>query len=116
MAGARIDVSGIPVRPEIAEAKGAAEMRRRHGLPAPAPLVTLFGGGVEAPGCADRGAPAGRGAPATLAVVAGRNEALSGALAALTDGPQVSLRRFGQIDFVDDLVAASDLVITKPGG
>ena len=28
----------------------------------------------------------------------------------------MTLRRYGRIDFVDDLVAASDLVVTKPGG
>src|SRR5215831_7344421 len=92
-------------------------MRRRHGLPDGRPLVTVFGGGIES----------GRvrliverllaGPAAAVAVVAGRNETLVEALAALPDGgPQATLHRFGLIDFVDDLVAASDLVITKPGG
>jgi processive 1,2-diacylglycerol beta-glucosyltransferase len=115
--GPRIEVSGIPVRPEIAEAKSPSEMRRKHGLPEAGPLLTLFGGGVEARRVrliVER-LLAGR-EPATLAVVAGRNEALTQALAPLTDGPQVQLRRYERIDFVDDLVAASDLVITKPGG
>jgi processive 1,2-diacylglycerol beta-glucosyltransferase len=113
----RIEVSGIPVRPEIAETKSASEMRRKHGLPEAGPLLTLFGGGVEARRVrliVER-LLAGT-EPATLAVVAGRNEALAQALAPLTDGPQVQLRRYERIDFVDDLVAASDLVITKPGG
>jgi processive 1,2-diacylglycerol beta-glucosyltransferase len=117
VAGPRIEVSGIPVRPEIAEAKSAPEMRRKHGLPDAGPLLTLFGGGVEARRVrliVERLLAGGE--PATLAVVAGRNEALSQALAPLTDGPQVRLRRYERIDFVDDLVAASDLVITKPGG
>ena len=117
VAGSRIEVSGIPVRPEIAEAKSAPEMRRKHGLPDAGPLLTLFGGGVEARRVrliVERLLAGGE--PATLAVVAGRNEALSQALAPLTDGPQVRLRRYERIDFVDDLVAASDLVITKPGG
>ncbi|HVG98199.1 MAG TPA: hypothetical protein VNK05_14930 [Chloroflexota bacterium] len=114
---ARVDVSGIPVRPEIAAPKAAAEMRRRHELPAGAPLVTLFGGGVESARLrliVERllAGPS----PATVAVVAGRNESLAAALAPLADGPQVTLRRYGLIDFVDDLVAASDLVVTKPGG
>jgi processive 1,2-diacylglycerol beta-glucosyltransferase len=115
--GPRIEVSGIPVRPEIAEAKGAPEMRRKHGLPDAGPLLTIFGGGVEARRVRLIVERLLAGAePATLAVVAGRNEALSQALAPLKDGPQVRLRRYERIDFVDDLVAASDLVITKPGG
>ena len=92
-------------------------MRRRHELPAGAPLVTLFGGGVESARLrliVERllAGPS----PATTATVAGRNESLAAALAPLADGPQVTLRRYGLIDFVDDLVAASDLVVTKPGG
>jgi processive 1,2-diacylglycerol beta-glucosyltransferase len=51
-----------------------------------------------------------------LAVVAGRNERLQEALADLTDGPCMRLRLYGKIDHVDDLVVASDLVITKAGG
>ena len=54
--------------------------------------------------------------PATLAVVAGRNADLTEALSDLSDGPRVQLRLLGKIDYVDDLVAASDLVITKSGG
>jgi processive 1,2-diacylglycerol beta-glucosyltransferase len=113
----RVDVTGIPVRPEIATPKGVAEMRRRHELPPGVPLVTLFGGGIESGRLrliAERllAGPS----PATVAVVAGRNESVAAALEPLEDGPQVTLRRFGLIDFVDDLVAASDLVITKPGG
>ena len=90
-------------------------MRRKHGLPDAGPLLTLFGGGVEARRVRLIVERLLAGEPATLAVVAGRNEALSQALASLTDGPQVRLRRYERIDFVDDLVAASDLVITKPG-
>src|SRR4029453_5822048 len=54
--------------------------------------------------------------PATLVVVAGRSAELTDALADLGDGPHVQLRVLGRIDYVDDLVAASDLVITKSGG
>src|SRR5262249_30442764 len=52
----------------------------------------------------------------TLALVAGRNEALTHALDGLTDGPTMRLQVLGFIDYVDDLVTASDLVITKAGG
>jgi processive 1,2-diacylglycerol beta-glucosyltransferase len=57
-----------------------------------------------------------RDLPGTLAVVAGRNAALEAALADLSDGPRMRLRTLGFISYVDDLVAASDLVITKAGG
>jgi processive 1,2-diacylglycerol beta-glucosyltransferase len=41
---------------------------------------------------------------------------LAEALSDLIDGTQVQLRLLGKNDYVDDLVAASDLVITKSGG
>jgi processive 1,2-diacylglycerol beta-glucosyltransferase len=110
-------VTGIPVKLEITEPKEPRLMREAHELPTSVPVVTLFGGGI----------PAERvrrmimrlltlAIPIELVVVAGRNEELEKALSDLTDGEQVRLRKLGKIDFVDDLVAASDLVISKAGG
>ena len=48
--------------------------------------------------------------------MAGRNKKMSEALADLDGNDTVALRKYERIDFVDDLVAASDLVITKSGG
>jgi processive 1,2-diacylglycerol beta-glucosyltransferase len=112
-----LHVTGIPVPLEVAEPKPAAAMRRRRRLPAGMPLVTLFGGGIDPQRVRRMVTRLLDGAtPACLVVVAGRNEALAGALADLSDGPRVHLRQLGLIDYVDDLVAASDLVITKAGG
>lgn len=112
-----ISVSGIPIKLEVDEPKQALEARLRHALPAEGPLVTLFGGGLQI----ERVRVITQGLLAspisgTLAVVAGRNEALGAALADLRDGPTMRLRCYGQIDFVDDLVVGSDLVVTKAGG
>jgi processive 1,2-diacylglycerol beta-glucosyltransferase len=117
VAPSMLHVTGIPVTLEISVPKPAAEMRARHSLPADEPVVTLFGGGLdvrrvrlmverllEIPLSGE------------LLVVAGRSEALDSALADLGDGPQMRLRKLGFINYVDDLVAASDLVITKAGG
>jgi processive 1,2-diacylglycerol beta-glucosyltransferase len=114
---ALLHVTGIPVKLEIADPKPSEAMRVRHRLPAGPPLITLFGGGVE-PQRVRRMVTTllESAAPATLVVVAGRNADLTEALSDLSDGPQVQLRLLGKIDYVDDLVAASDLVITKSGG
>jgi processive 1,2-diacylglycerol beta-glucosyltransferase len=52
----------------------------------------------------------------TLVVVAGRNPALVEALAGRGDQGRWRLRVLGFVDYLDYLVAASDLVITKAGG
>jgi processive 1,2-diacylglycerol beta-glucosyltransferase len=53
---------------------------------------------------------------ATLVVVGGRSAELPAALADVGDGLNVGVHVLGAIDYMDDLVAASDLVITKSGG
>jgi processive 1,2-diacylglycerol beta-glucosyltransferase len=112
-----IRVSGIPIDPAIAEQKGLVEMRARHGFAVDEPLVALFGGGLNV----QRVRSIAEGMLAsdmygTLAIVAGRNESLIDALDGLADAPSMRLRVLGFIDYVDDLVAASDLVISKAGG
>jgi processive 1,2-diacylglycerol beta-glucosyltransferase len=116
VAPAIIHLSGIPVDPAIAEPKPPTLMRARHGFPLDVPLISLFGGGLDVARVRRMvdGLLASDSA-GMLAVVAGRNVALLDALADLPVDNAMRLCRLGYIDFVDDLVAASDLVITKPG-
>ena len=112
-----LHVTGIPVKLEIMEPKSKQRMRERHDLPIYSPVVTLFGGGLNPRRVRAIATSLLEGTdPATLIIASGRNEELTEALADLTDGPQVQLRQLGMIDYVDDLVIASDLIITKAGG
>jgi processive 1,2-diacylglycerol beta-glucosyltransferase len=117
IAPGRIHVTGIPVRLEIGAPKDPAEMRRRHDLPAGEAVITVFGGGVAVERVRvmveqllkiDR--------PGVVVVVAGRNRELSDGLRDLAGGPQMRLRLLDFVTYVDDLVAASDVVISKSGG
>jgi processive 1,2-diacylglycerol beta-glucosyltransferase len=112
-----LEVTGIPVRAEIATPKLPATMRARHGLPPDGPVVSLFGAGIEpqrvrlmVEGLL------GLDAPLALVTVAGRSAELAQHMEGLAGHGQVRLVALGQIAYVDDLVAASDLVITKAGG
>jgi processive 1,2-diacylglycerol beta-glucosyltransferase len=112
-----VRISGIPVGIEIAAAKDQREVRARRGWPVDRPLISLLGGGL--PRAHVRRVAKdlqALGQPLTLVIVAGRNAELPAALADLGDGPQVRVLVLDAIDYVDDLVAASDLVITKSGG
>lgn len=112
-----IHVTGIPVKLEIATLKPMADMRAKHNLPAHKPLVTIFGGGLVTERVHTMLAMLLKSSTAaTVVVVAGRNQKLSAALSDLSSGPHMELIKFERIDFVDDLVAASDLVISKAGG
>lgn len=114
---AAIRIHGIPVALEISTPKDPTEVRVDHGWEPDRPLVSLLGGGLPLTHVRRIAVDLlALERPATLVVVAGRNADLPRALADLPDGPHVRLKVLGAIDYVDDLVAASDLVITKPGG
>lgn len=112
-----IRVTGIPVNLDIAAPKDRVATRAAHGFAADGPLITLFGGGI----------PVARvrrmvvqllasNIRGTLVVAAGRSEGIVRALADVQSGPQLRLKVLGHISYVDDLIVASDLVVTKPGG
>lgn len=113
---ALVHVTGIPVNPALAVPKNRAEARARIGLETEH-LITLLGGGIPSTRVHHvaqellktdlRG---------TLVVVAGRNKELLQEISTLQNGTTLRLLKLGFINYLDDLVAASDLVITKAGG
>jgi processive 1,2-diacylglycerol beta-glucosyltransferase len=113
---ALIHVTGIPVNPEFATPKDRLAARERLGF-STGLVVTLLGGGIQ-------GKRVRRVAESllqtnlrgTLVVVAGRNKELEQEMSQVTSGPTLRLLELGFIDFLDDLIAASDVVITKAGG
>jgi len=114
---AAIKIFGIPVDPSISVPKNQADVRRARQFAADAPLVTLFGGGLEP--ARVRTMVDGlmrQDLRGTLALVAGRNRSLLGELQDIESIGPLELRKFGFIDWVDDLVVSSDAVITKAGG
>lgn len=114
---ALLHITGIPVKLEITKPKSSGEMRSRHHLPKDLSVVTLFGGGLNSRRVyAIVSSLLETLNSAMIVVVAGRNEDLLDTLSDLTDSPHVRLRKLGTIDYVDDLIVASDLIITKAGG
>ena len=112
-----IKILGIPVDPSISVPKIQADVRQERQFAPDTPLVTLFGGGLEA--ARVRTMVDGlmrQDVRGTLALVAGRNKGLLAELDDIETGGSLELRKFGFIDWVDDLVVSSDAVITKAGG
>jgi processive 1,2-diacylglycerol beta-glucosyltransferase len=109
-------VTGIPVNPDIALPKNAAVIREQRLLGS-GPVITLIGSGIGdgkvrqmAEGILQREVTG------VLCIVAGRNYTLQQNLVGLHGNARLQLRVLGFIDYLDDLIAASDLVITKSGG
>src|SRR5204862_2166522 len=54
--------------------------------------------------------------PMEVVVIAGRNESARAQLEALPAGPRHRTKILGFTDKIDELMAAADLVVSKPGG
>ena len=112
-----ITVSGIPVKAEATIPKDPREMRTKHGIAPDGPVVVAIASGIKTPrfvtAIGQLAAHLGHG---SIIVVAGRNEDVNESLAELPTPAGVTIQTFGFIDFLDDLIAAADVVISKSGG
>lgn len=112
-----LHVTGIPIKLEVLRTKKKEEMRSLHQFHLEHSVIILFGGGLNTQRIklivTDLLASS---IPLTVIITAGRNETLLDAIADLTSSENVKLVKLGSIDYVDDLIVASDLVISKAGG
>src|SRR5215218_5050462 len=117
----KITVSGIPIDPVFALKKDKQEMRARHGLAPDRTTILLSAGGF---GVGSVDALVNSLLPlnhrAQIVAICGRNEELKKRLTRLAARAKpdatVTLKPFGYTKDMDELMAASDLVLGKPGG
>ena len=116
----KVTVSGIPIDPVFAEAKDSRAMRRKHGLDEDRFTILVSAGGFGV-GPVEHiiEALSGLTRPAQVVVVCGRNEELRARLMSVvprfTRTPGVEFQPLGFTE-MDELMAASDLFVGKPGG
>lgn len=112
-----IRTTGIPIDPVFAESKDRAACRARHGLAEERPVILQLAGGFGVGPIANYyRALLDVEVPMQLATVAGRNEALKTELEKIACPPQHRTKVFGFTREIDELMAAADLVVSKPGG
>jgi processive 1,2-diacylglycerol beta-glucosyltransferase len=112
-----LHVSGIPVDLKMTEPKEKQAVRARHQFPDQQPVITLFGGGLHPKRVRTMVIDLLKTEiEGLLVVAAGRSHELLDALADVSSSSHLQLQKMGMIDYVDDLIVASDLVITKAGG
>ncbi|MGH9469018.1 MAG: MGDG synthase family glycosyltransferase [Terriglobia bacterium] len=113
----RVMISGIPIHPAFTCPFNRAETRRSLGLSPGGFVALLMAGGL---GLAPLDLMAEQlescGMPLRALAVAGRDEALRARLARLRGKLALDLVPFGWTERVPELMAASDVLITKPGG
>jgi processive 1,2-diacylglycerol beta-glucosyltransferase len=112
-----IRVTGIPIHPAFSQPKDRGECLSRHGLTGDRPVLLQLAGGfgvgpVEQIFQGLLSLETG----IELVVVAGRNEELKTRLAGAAVPPRHRVQVLGFTTEMDELMAAADLVISKPGG
>ncbi len=111
----KIRVLGIPVSPSFLESQKKSSLRQKLNFSPKKPVVLIVSGGfgvgpVERMLCAlDK-----YGLDIELAVVCGRNPSLFKRLKGINFKKKINI--FGFVDNMNELMGASDLIITKAGG
>jgi processive 1,2-diacylglycerol beta-glucosyltransferase len=117
----KITVTGIPIDPVFARHKDKSEMRRKHGLAADRTTILLSAGGFGVGSIENLiAALLHLQTSAQVVAVCGRNVELKERLATMssrmTSDNRVIIKPFGYTQEMDELMAASDVVLGKPGG
>ena len=112
-----VHVTGIPIMPAFAQAPPRAECARELGLdPARLTAMVMTGGAGLASGAAMVERLLGIEGELQIVAIAGRNEALLARYRELATAHPGRLHAIGFTQTIERVMAASDVVITKPGG
>jgi processive 1,2-diacylglycerol beta-glucosyltransferase len=112
-----VTATGIPIHPAFSQPKERAACLDKFGLSSEVPVVLQLGGGFGV-GPIERLFKALLDVPEPLQVLAvtGRNEKVRKELEAVKAPPRHSIQVFGFTNQIDEMMAAADLVVSKPGG
>jgi len=112
-----IRVTGIPIHPVFAEPKSIAECRRRQGLSLDRPVVLQLAGGFGfGPVKQVHSAILDTRVPMHVVTVAGRNPKVREQVEAIPCPPRHLRTVLGFTREIDELMAAADVIVSKPGG
>ena len=113
----RVLLSGIPIDPAFALAFHRPELHRALGLDSRRPVVLVMGGGMR-PAPLDEIVRALEvcGSPLQVLAVTGHDGPMRSRLESLRGRIALDLHIFGWSETIPELMAAADVLITKPGG
>ncbi len=118
----KITVSGIPIDPVFSEQKDKREMRARYGLRQDVTTILLSAGGFGVGPVENilRLLATDLGNPAQVVALCGRNEKLRQRVERLASSVPaerpLSIKAVGYTTAMDEYMAASDILLGKPGG
>jgi processive 1,2-diacylglycerol beta-glucosyltransferase len=111
-----IETIGLPLRPDFIAQKDQEKLREEFSLPQDKAIILIMMGGAGSETAYEYTKKIGEmDLGAHLIVIAGRNKKLKKELEEVKLHPSNSLTVFGFTDRVSDIMAVSDVIITKPG-
>jgi processive 1,2-diacylglycerol beta-glucosyltransferase len=117
----KVTVSGIPIDPVFAQPKDRAAIRQKHGLRSDGVVILTSAGGFGV-GKSDAliASLLKLRHPAQVVAICGRNEEMKARLdemaVSIAPDARVALKVVGFTDVMDEYMAASDMIVGKPGG
>ena len=112
-----ISVTGIPIHPIFSQEKDSLACRQRLGLGSDRPvIVQMAGGSGMGPVESIFMGVLSVARPLEVVVVAGRNERLKSRLEQMEIPSRHRVTVLGYTNEIDELMAAADIVLSKPGG
>ncbi|KQL53058.1 1,2-diacylglycerol 3-glucosyltransferase [Heyndrickxia shackletonii] len=116
--GEQITCTGIPIRTKFLQPMKKEAWVRKHGLNPDLPTILIMGGGDGLIGEELLNADTLDTLPfkAQFIILCGRNEKLRKQLEEGLHSSKHHILLFGYIEHVQELMAISDLIVTKPGG
>jgi processive 1,2-diacylglycerol beta-glucosyltransferase len=114
----KIRVTGIPVHPKFQKPYRQQELRVKYKLKENLPTILVMGGGdgLIGEGLLTPYALDSIPEPLQFIIVCGRNKRLEDQLRNQLVSTKHSITVIGYTEFVHELMAISDIIITKPGG
>ena len=113
----KIRVLGIPVQEKFTKRLDRHEAEEKLGLNAGLFTVLIIGGGLGVGPIPQLAKAISRTSePFQLIVVCGKNEDLFKRVEEMTKGSRIPIKLYGFADNVNELMDASDVMISKPGG
>lgn len=112
-----ISVTGIPIHPAFSRAQDSDACRKKHGLGSDRPIVLQLSGGFGV-GPIEKiyRAILDVEAPLEVVVVSGRNAKLKASLEKIAPPERHRAHVLGFTTEMHELMAAADIVVSKPGG
>lgn len=112
----QVVVTGYPVRPEFFMPKDVAALKKEFNVPVDKPVVmVLMGGAGSLTSYRYARIMARLGLPLHMIIVLGRNESLKRNINKIMLPKDVTMTLLGFSNRIADLMAISDVIITKPG-